>query len=124
MIKIENNQVFSTDGKYIHRIGTESYFKRGTILSTDSVATFEEVDDIPPYTKSEYDTKVAELVRGKYSESEEFALQRKAINAAFSPSVTDADSMALEEYQAYNTYVDECKLKAKNPELYKKNEMI
>jgi len=120
MIKIENNQVFSTDVKYIHRIGTDTYFKRGTVLNTDTEADFEEVDEIPPYTKAEYDAKVAELVREKYTESEEFALQRKAINAAFAPATLSEEcGGVLEEYAAYNTYVEECKQKAKDPALYR-----
>lgn len=118
MIKIEKFQVFSTDCKYVHRIGTDTYFKRGTILKNDTEASFEEVDEIPAYTKAEYDAKVAQLVRERYSDSEEFAILRKAINAAFSPSVANAEQ-AMSEYQAYNAYVDECKAKAKDPELYK-----
>ncbi len=120
MIQIKNNQVFSTDGKFVHRIGTDSYFKRGTTLPADTTDNFEEADEIPPYTKAEYDAKVAELVRERYTESEEFALQRKAINAAFSPSTLSADNnAALDEYAAYNSYVEECKQRAKDEELYK-----
>jgi len=121
MIKIEKRQVYSTDGKYVHRLGTEIYFRRGTTLNTDTEANFEEVYEIPPFTKSEYDAKVAELVRQRYTESEEFALQRKAINAAFSPSTLSVDSgSAMEEYAAYNSYVEECKTRAKDAALYKK----
>ena len=47
MIVIENNQVYSTTGKFVHRIGTNSYFKRCTILKSDSVDSFEEVEEIP-----------------------------------------------------------------------------
>ena len=124
MIKIENRQVFSTEGKTIHRIGSDVYFKRGTTLAADTVADFEEVDEVPPYTKAEYDAMVARLVRERYSESEEFALQRKAINAAFSPQTfsTDGGSKAMEEYAAYNEYVEDCKNRAKNPEMYKQDE--
>lgn len=119
MIKIENNQVFSTDGKSIHRVGSDVYFKSGTTHVGDTVSDFEEVDEKPAYTKAEYDAKVAELVRRRYSESEEFAIQRKAINAAFSPSASGGENgMALEEYRTYNDYVDGCKNAAKNPELY------
>lgn len=114
MVTIQNKQVFSTEGKYIHKIGTDTYFKRGTTLLSDTIADYEEVDEIPAYSKEDYDSKVSELVREKYSESEEFALQRKAINAAFSPSPTSADSAALQEYQGYNSYVEECKIRAKN----------
>lgn len=108
MVVIENREVYSTEGKYIRRVGTDTYFKRGTLLPTDMASDFEEVDEIPSYTKEEYDNKVAELVRTKYSESEEFAIQRKAINAAFS-----ANRESLEEYAAYNAFVEECKQQAK-----------
>ena len=118
MIIIQDKQVFSDSGKYIHRKGTDSYFKRSFILPSQTIEDFEEVDEIPPFTKSEYDAKVAELVREKYTESEEFAIQRKAINEAFSPSTASADSSAMTEYREYNSFVEECKQKAKDPELY------
>lgn len=102
----------------VHKIGTDIYAPSIVMLPSDTLDMYEEVAEKPAYTKEQYDNKVAELVRQRYSESEEFAIQRKAINAAFSPSVTSADSSALEEYQSYNAYVDECKLRAKNPELY------
>ena len=121
MVTIENNQVFSTEDKFIHRIGTDTYFKRGTTLLSDSVSDYEEVDEVPTYTKEEYDAKVGDLVRERYSDSEEFAIQRKAINAAFSPSVANAES-ALSEYAEYNAFVEECKQSAKNPLLYKNEE--
>lgn len=111
----------ATEG-LIHKIGTDTYAKSIIMLHSDSIEMYEEVAEQPPYTKDEYDSKVAELVRQKYSESEEFALQRKAINAAFSTSVTSSDSKAMEEYQAYNSFVEECKQEAKNPELYKKED--
>ena len=46
MIQIEDKQIFSTD-KYLHRIGTDVYFKRCFMLPTDSEKDFEEVDEIP-----------------------------------------------------------------------------
>lgn len=115
MITIENKQVFSTEDKYIHRLGTETYFKRGMVLPNDEVEDFEEVDELPKFTKSEYDAKVAELVRSKYSDSEEFAIQRKYLNSLSG----DKNSDAVKEYEEYNTFVEQCKEDAKNPELYK-----
>ena len=60
--------MFSTDGKYVHRLNTDSYFKRATKLPNDTEALFEEVDNIPaPPTeeeltfKSETETKVREM---------------------------------------------------------------
>jgi hypothetical protein len=47
MIKIENKQIYSDAGKYVHRLGTEQYFRRSFTLSGDTVEKFEEVDSIP-----------------------------------------------------------------------------
>lgn len=120
-----NNLVeISTDSEHIlHRIGDEEYPIIRKIMTLNP-NEWEEiaVSNIPPYTKTEYDKKVAELVREKYTADEEFALQRKMLNAVMSPDTISADgsaSKALEEYQAYNVYVQECKQKAKDPELYK-----
>lgn len=46
MIQIKDKQIYSTD-KYLHRIGTDVYFKRCFMLPTDSEKDFEEVDEIP-----------------------------------------------------------------------------
>lgn len=121
MIKIKNNQVFSTDQKFIHRLNSDTYFKRSTVLPTDKTDDFEEVDEIPPYTKYEYDQKVNELIRLRYTESEEFALQRKMMNTLLFPapiSTLSVNSSIKDEYFDYNKYCEECKQKAKDPELY------
>jgi len=46
MIKIEGNQIYSTD-KYLHRKDDEAYFKRCILLEGDNEDSFEEVDEIP-----------------------------------------------------------------------------
>lgn len=126
--KKSNNMVeITAEGENIlHRIGSENYPEIRRII-TPNPAEWEEiaVTDIPLYTKAEYDAKVAELVREKYTADEEFALQRKMLNAIMSPDTISADgsaSKALEEYQAYNTYVQECKARAKDASLYTKDE--
>lgn len=53
------------------------------------------------YLPTTYEDLVNQLVKERYSDSEEFAILRKAING-----VTD-------EYTKYNSYVEECKIKAK-----------
>lgn len=122
MIRIENKEVFSTEGRTVHRIGSDTYFKRGTVLDNDAEADFEEVDEIPPFTKEEYDAKVAELVRRRYSASEEFAIQRKAVNLMLNPQTIDADSEValpiLDDFNEYNAYVEECKVRARDAEIY------
>lgn len=122
MIEIKDNQVYSTEGKYVHKLGTETYFKRSMVLPTDTVENFEEVDALPTFSKSEYDEKVTELIRERYTASEEFAIQRKMINAtnAAVPLSDEATNKAIEEYDAYNNFVEECKVRAKNPDLYTK----
>lgn len=122
--KIGNlTKLTATDG-LIHKIGTEVYAKSIILLPSDTMEMYEEVAEQPPYTKEQYDEKVAQFVREKYSGSEEFAIQRKAINAAFSPSTASKDSSAMTEYAEYNSFVEECKVKAKNPELYKSEEDV
>lgn len=111
MLIIQNRQIFSDDNKYVHRLGTDTYFKRSTLLPEDTIDNFEEVDSIPLYTKAEYDNKVAELVRKRYTADEEFALQRKMMNTIIS-SATLSDEIiesVTNEYIEYNTYINQCK---------------
>ena len=124
-----NMWALATDENHIlHRIDNVDYPTiRRTIVKAEDVDKYEEIanEDIPPYTKAEYDKKVAELVRERYGENEEFAIQRKIINAMMSPETVSeegASNKALEEYQAYNLYVMDCKQRAKAPELYKQPE--
>lgn len=105
MIVIENNQVYSTTGKFVHRIGTNSYFKRCTILKSDSVDSFEEVDEIPNTDDSQYKEKVIEAVHEKYSLDDENAIMRKEIARLGNTS---------EEFNAYNAYVEACKNECKS----------
>lgn len=47
MIKIENNKVSSSEGKFVHRLGTEHYGRVMTLLLDESVESFEETDTVP-----------------------------------------------------------------------------
>lgn len=109
-------EISSTEG-YLHKINSEVYFKKGIMLSSETLYMYEEVVEIPSFTKEQYDTKVAELIREKYSADEEFAIQRKMINSINE----ETNDKTVEDYTAYNTFVEECKLKAKDPELYKQD---
>lgn len=53
MIVITDKEVYSDAGKLVHRIGTDSYFKRCIKLSDDVETDFEEVDEIPPHEEEE-----------------------------------------------------------------------
>lgn len=122
MIRIENNQVFSDTGKMVRRKGTDNYFRRSTSLPGYSADMFEEVDSVPAYTKAQYDEMVASLVRERYTESEELAIQRKTLNALMASVPLDGGGgltgPAVDEFAEYNAYVEEYKLKAKDASLY------
>lgn len=53
MIVITDKEVYSDVGKLVHRIGTDSYFKRCIKLSDDVDTDFEEVDEIPVQEEEE-----------------------------------------------------------------------
>ena len=103
-------------GNALHLIGTDSYTVNGkaSVRAVD-VDKWEECP-MPPYSKTEYEAKVAEMVREKYSESEEFALQRKAINAMINPDAipVDADGTpsVINSFNEYNRFVEQCKQRA------------
>lgn len=100
MIQKQNNEIFSTD-KYVHIKNTDVYFKRAVAVSL-SVEQCEEVETIPNIINdTEYGNQVNELIRAKYSLSEELSLLRQR------------DSKQ-EEYQKYNAYCEECKKTVKD----------
>lgn len=100
MVTKQNNEIFSTEGKYVHIKNTDNYFKRGLAIGI-SVEQCEEVDEIPNIRNEEdYGNQVNDLIRRRYSLSEELSLLRQR------------DSKQ-EEYQKYNAYCEECKSKAK-----------
>lgn len=113
-IIIEQNQAYSSLGHHLHRLGTENYFLRSTLLPGDTAASFEEVEAPPAYTRSQYEARAAELVRARYSEAEEFALHRKAFNSLRHATFTaEEDTRILSEFAEYNAYVEQCKQQAK-----------
>lgn len=101
MIQVTKTEVYSDSGKLVHRLGTESYFKRSTLLPGDTVDKFEEVDEVPEETRTNYNEEVNSMIRGKYSLSEELAILRQR------------DSKP-EEFAAYNEYAEHCKAEIRN----------
>lgn len=100
MIIIENGQVFSSEGKHIHRHGSECYFSRCTALPGDTPEDFEEVDELPAYTEREYTEKVQELISVRYSYADELAIQRQRLEKP-------------EEFKEYFDYCEDCKVQAR-----------
>lgn len=52
MIQVTDKEVYSDSDKFVHRLGTESYFKRSMILPDDDSSKFEEVDSVPEMEES------------------------------------------------------------------------
>lgn len=121
--KIGTFTQLTAENGYIHKIGTDTYCKSLIMLSQDSLEDYEEVDEIPSYTKSEYDNKVNELIRERYTQSEENALKRKIINTLLLNTLSeDTAEHIIDEYSEFNTYVEHCKVLAKDSNLYLKQE--
>ena len=100
MIQITGKEVYSDSDKYVHRLVTESYFKRSTLLPGDTVDKFEEVDAVPEQPSIDYNEEVNNMIRQRYSLSEELAILRQR-------------DTKPEEFAAYNEYAEECKAKVK-----------
>lgn len=100
MIKKENNEIFSTEGKYVHIKNTDVYFKRAVAVCL-SVEQCEEVDEVPQTTNTKaYEDKVDSLIRNRYSLSEELGILRQK-------------DTKKAEYDAYFAYCEQCKAEAK-----------
>lgn len=104
---VEHNnyrEVVAAEGMYLHRKGGDSYFTRGIMLEGDSLETFEEVSEVPPIELEpeayNYDEKVNELIRERYSVSQEFSILRQK-------------ETKPEEYQQYYDYCESCKREVK-----------
>ncbi len=108
-------EIIATEG-YLHKIGDKDYseYKRKVLLKSESINDYEEILELPKYTHTEYKTKVVELIREKYSVDEEYKVQREAINILLNPmSVSDDNPKQLVDFNEYNRFVENCKIKAK-----------
>ena len=100
MIQKQNNEIFSTEYKYVHIKNTDVYFKRAVAVRL-SVEQCEEVDEIPNIRNEEdYGNQVNDLIRRRYSLSEELAILRQKDEKP-------------DEYRTYFAFCEECKANAK-----------
>lgn len=102
MLHITDKEVYSDSG-YVHRIGTDNYFKRGTLIAGDTAESFEEANAIPEPEDTQYGERVNDLIRQRYSLSEELSILRQR------------DSKPA-EFSEYYAYAEACKAKAKEVE--------
>lgn len=98
-MEIIGKEIVAAEGKWLHRIGTEAYFRRA-IVGANGADDFEEVEDVPKYTDAEYSERVNALIRERYTESAELSILRQR----------DAKQAQYEEYYAF---CEECKKRAK-----------
>lgn len=100
MVTKQDNEIFSTEQKYVHIKNTDVYFKRAVAVRL-SAEQCEEVDEVPQTINTKaYEDKVDSLIRGRYSLSEELGiLRQKEVKKA--------------EYDAYFAYCEQCKAEAK-----------
>lgn len=101
MVTKQNNEIFSTEQKYVHIKNTDVYFKRGLAIGL-SVEQCEEVDEVPTISENNltYENRVNDLIRSRYTLSEELAILRQKDEKP-------------DEYRAYFAFCEECKSKAK-----------
>lgn len=92
-------EIVAAEGKWLHRIGTEAYFRRAIVGNAD-LSEFEEVADVPKYTDAEYSERVNALIRERYSDSEELSILRQRDEK---PS----------QFAEYFAFCEECKSRAK-----------
>lgn len=100
MIQITDKEIYSDSDKFVHRLGTESYFKRSTLLPGDTADKFEEVGAVPEQPSFDYNEEVNSMIRQRYSLSEELAILRQR-------------DTKPGEFAVYNEYAEECKAKVK-----------
>lgn len=118
--KLNMWSLVASPGHVLHRIGSDDYSIRRTMVMPEDVDLYEEVAvaDIPPYTEAEYAAKVSELVHERYSLDDEAAIMRKMLNAMLPQPAALADGepfdseKALAEYAEYNAYAEQCKAAA------------
>ena len=97
-------ELVAAPGKWLRLKDSDTYAPRVPVRPGEA-ARWEEVADRPPYSEDEYKTKAEELIRERYTVSDEFALINNVMTAP-----TEA---TREEYARYQQYREECKRRAK-----------
>lgn len=97
-------ELVAAPGKWLRLKDSETYVPRVPVRPGDE-DRWEEADSRPSCSEAEYKAKVEELIRGRYTVSDEFALINNVMTAP-----TEA---TREEYARYQQYREECKRRAK-----------
>lgn len=99
-MRIEGNQIFADEGMLLRRKGQGTGFKRCVLLPNETEQDFEEAESFPELPPYDYNERVNELIRERYSLSEELAILRQR-------------DTKPEEFVEYNAFAEECKAKAR-----------
>ncbi len=100
-MRIENGMIHASEGMWINRKGDKAQFKSAYVLKNDTLSNFEERAELfPEDSEINYDEEVNNLIREKYTESQEFAILRQR-------------DTKPQEFEEYNAYCEECKKKVK-----------
>lgn len=123
---IDRYKLSCTEEYYLHRKGSEDYPEcRILRVKAEEVDEWEEIAiaDIPPYTKAQYRAQVVALIRERYDVDKEFEIQRELLDTLLNPQpmtleASDAGAATptpdiIADFNAYNAYVEECKLRAR-----------
>lgn len=100
--QIGNLTELSVTEGYLHLKGSDTYCTAIILLPHQSVNDFEQVTELPEQPDPEYHSRVEELMRARYSLSDELALMRQR------------DTKPA-EFAAYFDYAEQCKQQAKLP---------
>ena len=114
MLIIEDGRIKSDCGKEFHKIGEQSYFNDRAFLKGETLEMFEEIDERPKYTKEEYERKVAELIRERYSQDEENAIKSKVLASLLPNTLSEeTNEKHMKQFEEFNAYREQCKAEAK-----------
>lgn len=103
-MEIKNNEIIAAENKYIHRKGSDAYFRRCTLLKNETIDNFEEVETIPEQsedTNHNYKEEVIQRIRQRYSVDDELAILRQR-------------ETKPDEYREYFDYVEQIKKEIKD----------
>jgi len=97
-------ELLAAEGCFLRRKGStdNSRDNRRLTIPADKADEWEEVpvDTLPAYTEAQYEQRVTELIRERYSVSAELAVLRQR-------------DTKPDEFAAYNAYAEECKARAR-----------
>lgn len=108
-MEIKGNEIIAGDGKWVYRktdTRFETPIKKATIFKGETTDDFDEYDEVQPVINiTDYNDRVNDLIRERYSLSEELAILRQR-------------DTKPEEFATYNAFAEECKAKVREERIW------